>query len=64
MSNSKICGRDYEVVPPIICHERDRHGAISRVHVDGVTKSDGTPIRFKSQERARNHVRNMRLEKE
>ena len=33
----------------------------NRVIVEGINKNDGTPVRFKSVERATNHIRNMRL---
>lgn len=62
MTNT-ICDRDYEVVPPTIKHIADRRKAGNRVHVSGINKADGSPIRFKSQERAMRHIQNMRLER-
>lgn len=61
MTNT-ICSRDYEVVQPIIKHIADNCKAGNRIHVRGINKRDGNPIRFKSKERALRHIQNMRLE--
>lgn len=58
----KICNGDYQIKSPRIIHERDRKKAGNRIHVQGINKADGTPIRFKSLERAERHIRNMHLE--
>ena len=59
----KVCGREYTVHSPRIIHAGDRRKAGNRVHVEGLNKANGEPIRFKSTERAERHIRNMRLVK-
>jgi hypothetical protein len=54
-----ICDKLAYIVSPTIKHEKDRKKARNRVHVEGFNKADGTPIRFKSAERAERHLRNM-----
>lgn len=61
--DNEICGREYEVIQPIIKHIADRRKAGNKIIVEGINKADGSPIRFKSQERAMRHIRNMRLER-
>ena len=59
----QVCGRNYQVVEHHVVHSKDLRKARNRVHVEGLTKADGGPIRFKSVEKAERHIRNMRLEK-
>lgn len=63
MTDNTICGRDYEVVQPTILHAKDKRKAGNRIIVEGINHPKGEPIRFKSQERARHHIQNMRLER-
>lgn len=58
----QVCGRDYKIVEPVIKHTANHRRAKARVHVQGLVKADGRPIRFKSVAKAERHIRNMRLE--
>lgn len=54
MADDKICGREVTLI-----HRPHRSPKIT---VAGVTHPKGQLIKFKSRERAENHIRNMRLE--
>lgn len=54
-----IYGREYEIKEPTIRHSRDKKRSQARILVKGFNKADGTPIRFKSLERAENHLKNI-----
>lgn len=59
---AKICGRKAWIVRPV--HQRTiQVNAKPRVYVEGLTKRDGSFIRFKSVQRAERHIRNMGLDK-
>ena len=55
----ELHGREYEVHAPTIKHEWDRRKAVHRVHVKGMNKANGLPIRFKSVGHADRHMRNV-----
>lgn len=54
MKDDKICGRDVTLI-----HRLNRSAKIT---VAGVTHPKGQLIKFKSRQRAENHIRSMRLE--
>jgi len=56
-----ILGHEYKVISPTIIHSKDRKKARNRIHINDLKKADGTPIRFKSLERAENYIRNFNL---
>lgn len=60
----EICGREYTVHHPRIVHTKDKRKAGNRVHVNGLNKANGDPIRFKSVQKAERHILNMRLAKD
>ena len=53
--SDKICGREYHATATL-------KGVRPRIIVEGVNHPKGGPIKFKSIERAENHIRNMGLE--
>jgi len=56
MANGMIHGREYKFSDA-------KEGVKPRVIVDGVNHGGGSPIRFKSLDRADRHILNMRLQK-
>lgn len=65
MSEQIILGRPFTIVEPTIIKGIKYKGnkPHARVHVDGLKKADGSPIRFHSVKSAENHILNFRLER-
>lgn len=63
--SGEIHGRPFEVVEPKILKHVKYRGPKphARVHVEGLNKADGTPIRFHSVKSAQNHIESFRLER-
>jgi hypothetical protein len=63
----EILGRPFKIVEPAPSksakHAKRFGKPHARVHVDGLKKADGSPIRFHSVKSAKNHIRNFRLER-
>lgn len=63
----EILGRTAWIHEPGAAGKKPRNGSEvkphARVHVDGINKADGSPIRFHSVKSAENHIRNFRLER-
>jgi hypothetical protein len=60
----EVCGLAYESKPAGFANVRNRNGrGKRRFIVQGVNHPKGQPIRFKSLQRAENHIRNMGLAK-
>lgn len=59
--DGQIAGRDYCVVKPHIVHAQDKKKAYPKIIVDGLNKTNGEGIRFRSLDNAERHIRNMGL---
>ena len=64
--SGEILSRTFTIVEPNLNTKGKNKGGgkpHARVHVNGLTKADGKPIRFHSVKKAENHIRNFRLER-
>jgi len=68
-NDGMILGRYYISKPPIMTKSAHKNHRLAnfykkpqgRILVQGLHKADGTHIRFKSLQRAENHIRNMKF---